>query len=577
MKNNTKFQNDTPAQPIADSNLSTALNNTCVPCELLYNDSQSSVASDIIKRVDKTTGEDVNYRLFNNSNQLPIDNNIYKIFNQDTYQKTSFTVDKTIFLDEMDDVFDSGNELDDAEKFMKAVSYLQQFKGGTIKFSRTLTFKKKVEVSNLEGITIEGVQSLYSLQGANFNTACIEFIGNGSLGLVINGFRDLTLKNINFVSRDGNGSTDYLLEIFKGYDFEIHNVKFRNTFPGGNCLKLGRDTGELCAFQGDISRVTTIQNGGTGIYTGETNTSLSFRNCYVGGGRWHIKGTVYSSFISCACDGSHDNAYAIEGGAQSKAHTLSFISCGSEHADKSGFWVGSGVYNINLIAPHSGLNNKGNHQGIGELLMLENNGSYDQKSIKVSNPVSLNRTGRADIYGKDSRCAFLILESAYMQSIGGGIDGDEEWKNNILLISNESSFPKITSNTINQYGKISSYTRRSAYIAGDLSGAETWFYLRSDGATIKKGTKLLGITVQVNKTIVSSTGLSGTLTFGDGMNTNSDIITNIGLSAGSKVFHTFTHNEFVDYGELGLRFHMNDDSVISDGNISIELFFEKLY
>ncbi|MDR6545075.1 hypothetical protein J2810_001117 [Chryseobacterium rhizosphaerae] len=579
MDNNSNFQNQSNTVPTSESIQDDSLHNTCTPCESLYNDSQSSVASDIIKRIDKKTGENVNYRLFDNSvYNFPIDDNIFKIFDQNTYIKTSFAVNNTIFLDEMDDVYDNFNEKDDAAKFEKAIDYLKTFKGGTIRFSKPLSFNRKVEVSDLVGITIEGVQSPYSLQGANFNCGYIEFTNSDKIGLVINGFRDLTLKNINFVYKKDTGSTDYLLEIFKGYDFEIKNLKFRNTVLGGNCLKLGRDTGVLCAFQGDISRVTTVQNGGTGIYTGQTNTSLNFRSCYVGGGKWHIKGTVYSAFISCACDGSNDNGYVIEGGDQSRAHTLTFISCGAEAANRSGFWVGSYVYNITFIAPHSGLNNQGLHPGIGELLMLENNGIGEQEAIKVSNPVSVNKSGNADIYGTSSRCAFLILDSVYKASLGKGIDGANDWRyNKVLQITDESSFPKIASNTINQYGRISSYTRKSANITGNLSGTETWFYLQSEGTYIGKDTKLLGLTIQVNKTITSSTGSSGILTFGDGMNTSSDIISNIGLVAGNKIFHTFKNNEFVDFDHLGIRFHMNDNSIVNDGNITIELFYEKLY
>lgn len=579
MKDNNKIKDEEKLVQTSDRTLQKSLNNTCIPCEALYNDSQSSVASDIITRVDKSTGENVNYRLFDNSNyNFPIDNNILKVFNQDVYRKTSFVATNTIFLDEMDDVFDSTNQRDDVTKFKNAIDTLKTFKGGVIKFSRPLIFNKKVEVSDLIGITIEGIQSPYSLQGANFNGGYIEFTKENDIGLVINGFRDLTLKNINFVCKETEGSADYLLEVFKGYDFEIKNLKFRNKILGGNCLKLGRDIGDLCAFQGDISRVTTIQNGGTGIYTGQTNTSLNFRSCYVAGGKWHIKGTVYSTFISCACDGSDDNGYVIEGADRSRSHTLTFISCGSESADKSGFWVGSGVYNITIISPHAGLNNKGNHSDIGELLTLNNNGIYEQEAIKVCNPVSMNGSGKPDIYGTDSRCAFLILESVYNSALSKGIGGADEWRyNKVLQITNESSFPKITSNVINQYGEVSSYTRRLASITGNLNGVETWFYLQSDGGYIGKDSKLVGITIKVNEAIISSTGSFGILTFGDGMNTNSDIITNIGLSSGSKVFHTFRNNEFVDFDHLGIRFHMNDDSVMNSGNITIDLFYEKLY
>lgn len=564
------------SQPNQESQSLTLTDDCCDP---IYNDDQLTIASDVIKLVEKATGENVNYKEFDNSYfQYTIDGNIFKnnLNGNKVYRKTSFVVSNTIFLDDI-----LGFENDDAGKFEYAIQHLKELNGGKILFSRPLKFNRKVEIDTIIGITIEGIQSPYSLQSGFFNSGYIEFTNPDSIGLVISDFIDLTLKNIRFSNKNSSGTQDYLLELYKGHDFEIDNLKFRNFSPNGNCLRLGRDTGELCVFQGNISRVSTQQEGGVGIYTGMTNTSLNFRACYIIGGCWHIKGTVYSTFISCACDGSKTHGYIIEGifgEVTSAAHSLTFISCGAEKTEKSGFWIGSDAYNITLISPHSGLNNEGKYDSIGEFLTLDNHGNH-QNAIKVTNPVIVKNTnGKPDIiFGTNEYCGLLIIDSIYPGSFGK-INGNSYWLNNkIITIGYDSSFLKLSSKIITQYGDISSYARRFASETKNLDTTETWFYLKSEGINIKKDSKLLSISLWVNENIVSETGTSGTLTFGDGMNINNDVIKNIPLSAGTKVSHIFRNNEFVDFDFLGLRFHLNDNSLMNSGNVSVELFYENLY
>ncbi len=566
-------------QPHQESQSLTLADDCCDP---IYNDDQLTIASDVIRLVEKATGENVNYKEFDNSHfNYIIDGNIFKnnLNGNKVYRKTSFVVNNTIFLD---DILGFGN--DDAGKFEYAIQHLKELNGGKILFSKPLKFNRKVLINIVNGITIEALQSPSSFPGDStdpFTSGSIEFINPDSLGLVINGFVDLTLKNLRFLFKSTSNSNDYLLELSSGHDFEIDNLKFRNFSPNGNCLRLGRDTGELCVFQGNISRVSTQQNGGVGIYTGMTNTSLNFRACYIIGGCWHIKGTVYSTFISCACDVSKTHGYIIEGvfgEGTSPAHSLTFISCGAEKTQKSGFWIGSDAYNITLISPHSGLNNQGNYDNIGEFLTMDNNGNH-QDAIKITNPVIFkNSNEKPDIiFGTNERCGLLILDSIYPSSFGK-INGNSYWINNkIIKIGYDSSFLKLSSKILNQYGNISSYSRRFASETKNLNSTETYFYLQSEGVNIKKDSKLICISLWVNENIISETGTSGTLAFGDGVNVKNDIIIDIPLSIGTKVSHVFRNNEYVDYDFLGLRFHLNDNSTMTGGTISVELFFENLY
>ena len=173
-------------------------------------------------------------------------------------------------------------------------------------------------------------------------------------GLKINGFVGVTLKDfaVSYYRGEKGGTSNTsnaAVRIFKGHDYNISGLRINATHWGNTAgLILGNNNGELCAFLGVIEDVKVLcHSSSIGIGTFGGNTSLNFRSCYVaGGGYYHIEGTVYSSFLNCACDGATYYGYLITSNVYYNATNLSFISCGSESCGKSGFWISYYVQNI---------------------------------------------------------------------------------------------------------------------------------------------------------------------------------------------------------------------------------------
>lgn len=316
----------------------------------------------------------------------------------------------------------------DAERLEKIVYLMRKLNGGTIVISKNITIDRPVKLLDVKGLEITGITARYSLQGGLFTSSCIEFTKNGSL--TISDFMGLTLKKLHFLNKTSNHTN--LLTLTKGYNFEISEVNIRSVNSKKVVgISLGANTGEEAVFMGSIKRVNIISDGGTGIYTGETNTSLTFETSYLQGCNWEIKGTTYSSWINCGVDGSPDNGYNISGGNKSKAHTLTFISCGSENAQKSGWYFGSGAYAVELIAPHAGRNNMSNSRNIGELVTFNNSGPFDLTNIKISSPVIMKRGREWEIFVTNNNTGKIILENIYDKAFSSKV-GSTGWDSSKL-------------------------------------------------------------------------------------------------------------------------------------------------
>ncbi|MDC8098921.1 hypothetical protein [Chryseobacterium rhizosphaerae] len=348
-----------------------------------------------------------------------VDGIIYIKKNNDFFVDNNFLVTKSIKIDDF-------KEKDDASKFEKAIQVLKKLNGGTLVINNNLTFNRKIIINNLRGIEIVGNKASYSLQGGLFTGSTIIFQNNSSL--VISDFIDLKIKNVNFFNTEKNHKQ--MLELYKGYDFEIDNVKIRsaNSFQS-IALSLGKYDGENAVFQGKISRLNVIDNdGGIGVFTGDSNTSLTFENCYLQGCSFNIEGTIYSSIISCAVDGSPNNGYNLKKGPKSNTHSITFISSGAESANKSGWYIDSGSYLIEIISPHSGHNNVGKYRNIGALMTIDNtNPTYDVSNIKISSPSSFNNSKNWDIYIASPKVGEVILSNIYKKAFSYGIGYHQDW------------------------------------------------------------------------------------------------------------------------------------------------------
>ncbi|MFW2136095.1 hypothetical protein ACK2M7_07415 [Chryseobacterium sp. TY4] len=355
-------------------------------------------------------------------NDSKVDGHIFIKKGNDFYVDKNFLLTKSIRMDDL-----AGS--DDASKFEYSIALLKKLNGGTLIINDNLVFNRPVYISSLRGVEIRGNKSSYSLQGGLFTSSAITFKNNGKLS--ISDFIDLKITNVNFINAEKNHTQ--ILELSKGYDLEIDNVKIRSSNSSKSIgLSLGKHDGENAVFQGKINRLNVTDNdGGIGILSGDSNTSLTFQNCYLQGASFNIEGTIYSSFINCAVDGSPNNGYNIKRGKNSNSHTLTFISCGAENAKKSAWRIDSGVYLIELIAPHSGHNNSASLKNIGDLLTIDNTDpTYDVSNIKISSPSSMNISKSWDIYISSSSVGEITLANVYPKALSYGIGYHKDWDKN---------------------------------------------------------------------------------------------------------------------------------------------------
>ncbi len=322
---------------------------------------------------------------------------------------------------------------DDADRLEKAADILKSLNGGTLLISKILRIHRPVTLADVKGMEITGITARFSLQGGLFTSSAIEFVNNGSL--TITDFMGLSIKKLNFLNK--TAAHKNILTLKKGYNFEISEVNIRSVnsrnFVG---ITLGAGSGAEAVFMGSIRRVNIISDGGTGIYSGEANTSLTFMTSYLQGCRWEINGTAYSSWINCGVDGSPDHGYIIRGGANSKAHTLTFLSCGAEAAQKSGWYFGSGVYAVELIGAHAGLNNVSYSKNIGELATFDNAGPYDLTNIKISSPVIMKRGKDWEVFVTNNNTGKITFTNLYDEAFTAMVGGTE-WDRSKLIIVQE--------------------------------------------------------------------------------------------------------------------------------------------
>lgn len=298
-------------------------------------------------------------------------------------------------------------------------------------------------------------------------------------GLKISDFVGLSLSNF-FVSyyRGTIGGTsttsNAAVRLFNGHDFKISSLRINalgSAYTSG--LILGNNTGETCTFMGTVESVKVlIGQNSIGIGTFGGNTSINFRSCYIsGGGYWHIEGTVYSTFLNCACDNAEYYGYLITSNVNYNSTNLSFISCGSESCGKTGFWISDFAQNIDFLNPYESNNNTLNESGNGALFMFSPNTWC--KNIKISNPSSYSNNGNYS-FVLNGELDNIFIESTNKKNVKKGFGGSALYK---ASITGDFELQEITASiqgsTVNLLNSLKCYYKRH--------GNSIDLYLRIDG------------------------------------------------------------------------------------------------
>jgi hypothetical protein len=362
------------------------------------------------------------------------------------------------------------------------------FPSGKYRFANTLT------ITNIKGLVLEGAAASLVAAGTFYASNTVfnfDNAGSGTNGIDIDTFIGLVIKNIVIsFGHAGGGSAIYL---HAGHDFTIENVKV-SLSAGGSTSKgivLGGGTGATSTFLGRILNCKVLAQGGASFESNNTNTSLTFENCYQVGGYFNIVGTVYSSFISCASEGAPDFGYLIGGSISFNSTNLTFTSCAGEANGKGVFYLSTYTQNIVFLAPYGSGNNTLASVATGDLINIDSSAGF-VKNISIFNPTSLlsNAATVQNIYATAST-GLVDIYSVDTTLLPQGVKGDATWFANNLTVTGDT--------------EIVSWT--PTLVGWTNVGAPT-----ITGKYVKKGTLIYFIVVITPGTSISATLNTSTIT-----------------------------------------------------------------
>lgn len=310
---------------------------------------------------------------------------------------------------------------DDLLAFNKCTAFVKASKvkkililDGHYKFSDTWV------IDGLQGITICGTSNQQMLPLPPYTTPVNEYANclldfdntpKDKSGVLLINFAGITVKDLSIIyNRKVVGQTSRMtsaaFNMYSGHDFNLENIKVR-TDGETSGIKLGNNSGETAVFVGRIQNCFSWNLSGwaDGIAVYGASTSLTFTACYTTGCRFYIIGLVYSSFISCASDGSKDYGYVITSTNNYNATNLTFSSCGSESCGLSGFCLESFVQNCSFLNCYEANNNLDNHSSFGAFMsILPKYSDFNHwvKNIIITNPSSYSRNGNYSIYSVEN-------------------------------------------------------------------------------------------------------------------------------------------------------------------------------
>lgn len=276
-------------------------------------------------------------------------------------------------------------------------------------------FSDTWDLSNISGVTISGSSNQRMLPTDSrldpslWATCILNFdaVPKDKSGMRITKFTGVDVENI-FIKYDRktvgqtSRSAAAAFNMYEGHEFSLRNIKVMTDGETTN-IKLGNNSGAESVFVGHISNcyAWNISGWADGFAAYGGNTSLTFTACYATSCRFYIEGLTYSSFISCASDGSKDYGYEIASNVNYNSTNLTFLSCGAESCGLSAFSLREHVQNCSFLNCYEANNNTDNADKFGAFMTIQpkwGDSRYWVKNIIVTNPSSYSTNGNYSIY-----------------------------------------------------------------------------------------------------------------------------------------------------------------------------------
>ncbi|WP_143307298.1 hypothetical protein [Chitinophaga vietnamensis] len=499
---------------------------------------------------------------------------------------------------------DPTGSADSYTPLQNAIAYLKAIGGGKLVLSGKYTMLSSVLLDNMNGITIEGNARNESVSGG-IKRSVLDFTGAPANTdyLVVKGFKDISIQNINIINtRAVTPATQQerskILELYGGFNFKIDNITIESNLGSSvRPFSLGKSNDEIpsnpgayAVFAGSVSNIDIYQSsGGIGMLCGVANTSLNIRAVYLRGCGYVVDGTVYSTFISCATDGSDTNGYLIKGNANSNANSLTFVSCGAEQASKSAFRIEDGANNIRLINPQSAANNKSGDGTIGSLLTIQYGGSGNLiGGIAIESPTDIvPGTGtNYSIYG-GANVGDLHINSMFFYPTTKPVGGDPTWLKTAVTFSTAGRLevPDLTvkNNGVSLAKEGHTLLSGARYASTVITSPANYIYLYpGSGANeglITPYSSIRAIVLEILTDITSSDG--GTafdLFIGDGIGHGVTFLieSSLSLTTGAKIKKIYNNLPPITDTSLGLMLQMQNGKSFSSGSVKVTVFFESL-
>ncbi len=331
---------------------------------------------------------------------------------------------------------------DSITAFNSAITHLKGIGGGTLRIPGKIYKLDSVwNIATPKGITIQGTGAFISAAGdKGVNTSVLDFDGaaSGVSGVVVSDFVGFEMKDLFISVNRGAAGGGIGLEMHTGHNFRLEGLAVdNNTGSAGIGIALGRGAPATSAFVGAIENCKVICDGKT-YQSNKANTSLTFQSCYGIGGPYEILGTVYSSFVSCACDSSTDHGYIIDGDASFNSTNLTFVSCGAEAAFKSAFYLARFSQNITFIGPYSSGGNTEASAANPDLMLIDSSAGFVEQ-ITIIGPTALlgNAATTSNIFANASTRQVNVI-GLDTTVLALGINGDATWKDTKLNIQGDT-------------------------------------------------------------------------------------------------------------------------------------------
>jgi hypothetical protein len=331
---------------------------------------------------------------------------------------------------------DRTNTLDSSLAFKACLSNAMGCKvelSGGYKFLTSIV----VDYQDISGLTICGKGSTIINRNALLNNKCFlnfDNIADGSNALTFKGVRGLNLNNF-FVSHknnnnSGGGAAIWVTQLDM---FRITSVDIESeTGANGLGFKFGNINGIDCCFMGIVESCKVFCKGGYSFGVYPACTSITFLNCYQIGGCFYTKGSFYTTYITCASEGSPNFGYLI-----TESTNTTFIQCAGEANHNGVFCIAKGSSNINIVSPFGSGNNTSNIITDGDLVFLD--GTLGSNSnIIITSPTSLNSANNTiSNIASFGANGYTEIQNIYSSNLSKGINGNNNWKHGNLVTTGD--------------------------------------------------------------------------------------------------------------------------------------------